>query len=615
MRTTAFVVLLAALTACGSAAKTAQRRELNRAMPYGLETAQPWTNDPRALKVRIWVDADFRAQNVQWKRQLEEQVDEANQFLEPALGIRLDVVAYRSWEARSGDRSVSEILRSLEAQDPGDDVTWVIGYGSSLSNVSTSFDQIGMARLLGKHLVVRGYADVSERQAFIRAFPDTSKEEREIVHQARRRHKQTVVLIHELMHTLGGIHELDEGWLMHTSYNIEMRQLSDRSRELAQMVIDERLKPAVEQNLRQLASRMIGYLDANPWGGWDPDDKQRISVFLRATMDSNPGRPGTDVAATDIPVPPEVYDQFQRAQRLAAQGKSAEALAELEALVAAYPSTAELRQAICEVHIAASGPGSEQATAACTRASEITPDDPRPFVARVEAFVRVDERAKAIALLPEVEKRAGDQAPVWDRVAAIYQATGRISQAEGAARRAMAITKATSHPLVEWAARTRARYGLPPDGKRWKIAPADEGDYIAAVRELLDLIYAGKTGEAQTKARAAEKRWAGAPGILGARCDLHLRLGETGTAKRLCAQAVKAWSGAAWAQYLEGVIALQEHKDARAEVSLRAAIAADPELGQAYRALGKALARQKDDAAWNELAEVYQRKFGQALPR
>ncbi len=611
------VLVIVAFCACAHQARERQRGSLKRATPFALETTAPWAQDPRVMKVRVWVDEDFRSQNLHWKPQLEEQLDEVNQFLEPALGVTLEVTAFEPWAARSTNASLSEILASLEAMDPGTDTGWVIGYVSSLSTVSSTFDQIGMARPLGRHVVVRGYADGGERKMFTDAFPDTSESERETVHQARRRHKQVVVLIHELVHTLGAVHEIDPGWLMHASYNIEMRQLSDRCRELAQIVLDERLKPESEQNIRELASRMVGYLDANQWGGWDDAEKQQMLVYLRATMDTATAAGGGDgaVTAPDIPIPTAAYDQFKRAQRLAAQGRTEEALAELEALVAAYPSTAEIRQAVCEVHIGAAGPGSEKAIATCTRAAEISPDDPRPFLARVEAFIRTGDRPHALELIPEIEKRAGERAPVWDRVAEIYQATGRITQAEAAARRSAAITKSDAHPVLEWATRTRARYGLPPDANRWKIAPADEGDYVAAVRELLDLVYAGKTGDAQAKARAAEKRWKGAPGILGARCDLHLRTGDRGGARKLCAQAIAAWKGAAWAQYLEGVMAMQDHKEARAVVSLRAAIAADPELAQAYRALAKALVKTKDDAGWQTLATEYQRRFGQALPK
>ncbi|HUQ07493.1 MAG TPA: tetratricopeptide repeat protein [Kofleriaceae bacterium] len=595
----------------GTDRKKLERHNLGIITPAPLEATSPWKGEPRSMKVRVQVDEDFRAQTMRWKQQIDEQFDDANQFLVPALGIRLDVVAYEHWPTRSASKTVPELLTELHTQDAGDDVQWVVGYVSSLSIVSATFESLGAADLLGKHAVIRGYAENGERKWLDDNFPRVTKAERERAHDARRRHKQTTILIHELAHSLGALHESDAGWIMFPQYSVTATTLSDQSRELMQIALEEKLKATADQDMSRLAGRLVAYFDANPWGGWDEEEKQELGVTLRQIMDSgSPTGSGHDVS-----VPAAAYDQMQRAQRLAAQGKPDEALAELEALVAAYPSTAEIRQAICEVQIGAKGPGSEQATAACTRASEITPDDPRPYVARVEAYVRAGDQKSAMPLLAEVEKRAGERAPVWDRVAEIYQATGRISQAEAAARRSMAISKAPSHPLIEWSSRTRARYGLPPDAKRWKIAPADEGDYIAAVRELLDLIYAGKIPEAQAKARAAEKRWRNAPGILGARCDLHLRQGDTAAAKKLCAQAIAGWSGAAWAHYLEGVIALQEHKDARAEKSLRAAVTADPELGQAYRALGKALSRQKKDADWSALAATYQQKFGQALPR
>lgn len=608
-------MLLLALASCFYSSRTSlkqiERRALHAAEPAPLEASRPWTKDPRDLKVRVWVDEDFRSQNMRWSKQIEEQLDDANQFLIPALGVRLVVGAYEKWDVRTADRSMEQLLEQLEAKDQGEDVAWVIAYVSSLSIAADSFEQLGVARALGKHVVVRGYADAGERKAFTAAFPRTTAEERERVHQARRRHKQTVVLIHELGHTLGAIHETDPGWIMHGSYDPQMSQFSDRARELMQMALEERLKPPREQDVRALAGRMIGYLDANPWGGWVEEDRNLVMQYLRATMASTGPAGGDSMAAPDIPVPPAASDQFQRARALAARGEPDAALAELEALVAAYPGSGEIRQAICEVHIGASGPGSAQASTACERAAEVSPEDARPYLARVEAYLRAGDQPHAVELLARAETRAGEDASTWDRIAAIYQASGRVTQAEKAAARA----GGGAHPVAVWATRTRARYGLPPDGKKFRIAPDDEGAYVAAVRELLDLIYAGKTGPAQAKAKAAEKRWKGAPGILAARCDLHLRLGDKGAAKRLCAQAVAAWPGAAWAHYLEGVIALQEHKDARAVLTLRAAIVADPELAQAYRALGKALARTKDDAGWAALATEYQQKFGQALPR
>ena len=47
---------------------------------------------------------------------------------------------------------------------------------------------------------------------------------------------------------------------------------------------------------------------------------------------------------------------------------------------------------------------------------------------------------------------------------------------------------------------------------------------------------------------------------------------------------------------------------------LEAAIAADPDLGQAWRALGRAYRRVKDQRRLDELSKDYAAKFGSPLP-
>jgi hypothetical protein len=48
---------------------------------------------------------------------------------------------------------------------------------------------------------------------------------------------------------------------------------------------------------------------------------------------------------------------------------------------------------------------------------------------------------------------------------------------------------------------------------------------------------------------------------------------------------------------------------------LKRAITVDPDLGQAWRALGKAYGRAKDQAALDELNKDYAAKFGANLPQ
>ena len=611
------VVASALVAGCGpSSYVKAQRRELSKAMPGELEVTTPVEGDPRVAKVRIWVDEDFRAQNVRWRAQIEEQVDEANQFLAPALGLRLEIAELKPWPVRQADRTTEQLVEAIEAQDDGKDVTWVIGYTSSLSLAEARFEALGAARPLGRHLIVRGYADVEERKAYERLLPDTSAEERELVHQARRRHKQKLVLIHELGHSLGAPHERDDSWIMHGAYSPHMATLSDQSRALMRITLDAWLAPSPPDQ-RALAARLVGWIESNPWGGWEEDELREQVTFLHAVGDAaaaagtDPGAP----AGKDIPVPPGAYEQYKRAQALARGGKLDDALAELEALVSAYPASLEIRLGICEIRVGKHGPGAPEAIAACDRAAELSPADPRPLMARVQGHLARGETRAALPLLGTLEQRAGDDGKTWAQLAQIYQALSLVSRAELAIRRAFELDKTLDpEPIVAWAARTRARYGLPENGQRWKIGLDDEGEYVLLVRELLDLVYASKGAEMSAKAAAGEKRWKGAPGILAARCDLHLRAGEMGKARALCKQAVSAWPRAAWAQYLSGVIAFQDGNARAAATALRKAIEADPELAQAYRALGKALQVTGDKAGREALAAQYRARFGNELP-
>jgi predicted Zn-dependent protease len=159
------------------------------------------------------------------------------------------------------------------------------------------------------------------------------------------------------------------------------------------------------------------------------------------------------------------------------------------------------------------------------------------------------------------------------------------------------------------------RYGVPRDGARHKLAPADEAAAVNAVRGVVALVNTNKFAEAAKAAATAEKRWPGLPGLLAARCDLELRRGAPGVARTLCTRA-SAQGGSSWALYLGGILELRAGTaggTATGIAHLRAAIAADPELSQAWRALGKALERAKATADLEQLRRDHQSRFGAQL--
>lgn len=571
--------------------------------PLGVE--HPVTGEPRIARIRVVADEDFRAQHVRWKQEVQEQIDDANQLLVPAIGVRLEVAAMEPWAVRTASRGLDDLLGELETHDPGDDVTWVVGMVSSLSIVSAGFDQLGVARPLGRHLLLRGFADQQERKEFEKGLPTLSAAEREWLYEARRQHKLTALFVHELAHTLGAPHESDAAWVMNPTYTIGMATLSDQSRKLMSITLDGWLAQPHEP-AAITAGRVLSFVDQNPWGGWSDDDTDQLRGVLQQLIAMPAAQPGD---RAELGVPPAAFQQFQTAQTYAQRGKFAEALAELDALIAAYPSAPELRAAVCEVTLAKDGAEAATAIAACDRALEVSPADPRPLFARIQALGASGKVADALALLPRVEAMAADD-KTWLQIAAIYQDQTMISAAE----RAIAHVEAgPDHPVRAWASRLRARYGLPPAGKG-QVPAADEGAYVAAVREILDLVYANKFAAAEARAKVATKKWPRTPGVLGARCDLAFRQGATAAASSLCDQAIAIWPGAAWAQYLRGVMLLQRGKTRPAITALRTAITGEPELAPAYRTLGKAYTMAGDRAGHDALDAEYQQRFGGQLP-
>ena len=200
-------------------------------------------------------------------------------------------------------------------------------------------------------------------------------------------------------------------------------------------------------------------------------------------------------------------------------------------------------------------------------------------------------------------------ADAWRRLIALYTGLGSLTWTE----EAIAKAKLDKDPTAAEAARTRARYGIPRGAKF--VAPEQEANLVTAIRGALDLIYASKFGDAERALAAAEKKWPGAPGLTAARCDLAFRMGQIESAQAACQRALAADPDDSWALYLAGVLLLRDAGTTAAGIQkLKKAIEVDPELGQAWRTLGKAYARGHDKPAFEALDKAYLAKFGQALP-
>lgn len=594
------VIVPLVLIACGASQAERTAAKL-RFLPSQIETTWKFQGDPRTAKLRVYVDDAVRALP-RWKEDLADQIDLANQLFQPLIGLRLTVDTYKDW-SRTG--SPDDALRELVQLDKADGVTWVIGIVAPPESSTTVMSALGEAQPLGHHVTVRAWAEKAEVDALAGRLPDPTDPDRGEVINAHRRHKQAVVLLHMLAATLGAIAETDPAWIQAVSYSPQQSSFSNRNRELLQLAANSRVS---EDSDAELARKLTEEIERSDWGGWVPASHDQVVAALHSVVDAS--RKGKTFAN----IPTAALDEFRRISELARQGKSEDALIELDNLLTAYPGNATIYQLKCEIMLVKPGVADKATRAACNRVSDLAPGDPTAHIAVAEALIRAGDLAAARGELAIAEDKIGNlptgAADAWRKVIGIYVALGALTWTEAAIARG----KLEGDPAALQIAQTRARYGIPRGAKF--VAPEQEAALVAATRKALDLVYASKFGDAERAIAAADKKWPGAPGLIAVRCDLQFRMGQIEAARGTCTRALSGAPNDSWALYLLGTLLLRDAGTTPAGIArLKQAIAADPELGQAWRTLAKAYARSNDQAGLDQLGKDYLARFGQPLPR
>lgn len=87
---------------------------------------------------------------------------------------------------------------TVSTRDGGADVDLVVGLSPPTELLTFSFSHLGVAEMLGKHVVLRSASDARELEAIEAAFPDLDAEARRELYTKRKLHKATALLLHEL---------------------------------------------------------------------------------------------------------------------------------------------------------------------------------------------------------------------------------------------------------------------------------------------------------------------------------------------------------------------------------------------------------------------------------
>ena len=561
-------------------------------------------------RVRVHADAAHRAQNPGHEAAVRRALAGASAVLEPTVGLRLELVEVRAWE-RQGEGNLDAALDELVRLDPGDDVDWVIGQVAALDQVAVELHQLGRAQALGRHLVVRALNDTAEVSLLEQALGGLEEGERQALYARRKRHKEEVVLLHAIGHALGAMHVTGEERLMHPIYEGSQRSFAPENAALMRVAATARAGADADPTAEWRA--VLEHIRGSTAAVWNEDEKARLVADLEGRVAA--AEEGTAGLPLGGAVRPDDRDRFRAAERLHAAGQPLDAWEELEPLLDYYPAEASVQRLGCRLAVAARRDPAAIA-ARCGRAAELAPEDPEPPLRLAQAHLAADDRAEAArrarqadALAAKLERGAG---PVWTELVALYRELGAVSWTEAAARRAGgAAGAAGAAEAVRWAAMMRARYGLAPGGP---VAPEHEAEFVAAVRDLLSMVYERRFAEAEKQAAAMRRRFGDAPGIDGALCDLEIRRRRYPAARARCARSLERYPDGAWAHYLTGLLDKRDKKPAEAARHLERAIELDPELKHAYQVaaeLHREAGRADDEA---RVRAAYQKQFGRPLP-
>ena len=599
MRVLAFLAFAAAAAGCasGGGGRSGEREieiEPARLVPTPVANARTFK-----ARVRLYVDDGYRGQNPAHEQQLRRLVAGAFRILEPTTGVGLGTVEFRSWE-RQGGGDLPALLAELETLDPADDVDWVLGFTGALGHVAADAHQLGEARALGRHAVLRGLNDAAEVTLLEQVLRGMSARERQALYGRRKQHKELVLLLHELGHTLGAMHVIGDDRIMAPSY--EATQASFEGPNARLMAAAAQARFAAHKDEPEAEWRaVLEHIRQHPWSGWNEDERDRLVTELEGRVKS--AADGTAGMSLGSRVRPDDREKFRAAERLLTAGRSADAWEELEPLIEFYPDEASVQVMSCRLAVAA---GKDRALIArrCDRAIALSPGDPEPRLRLAQSSLAAKDPAKAYAGAEAAHRELAAMSPALRKeLAALWKELGAVTRAEEAGK--------GDAEVVGWARGLRARYGLAPGA----VPPEREADYVAAVRELLKLVYARKFPDAERRAGQLRKEFPGGDaGIDAALCDLEVRRKKYSAARALCEKALERYQDEAWAHYLLGLLDKRDKKPDTALQHLTRAIALDPELENAYQVAAQLYdtGGRKEEAA--KLRRAYKEQFGRELP-
>ncbi len=318
---------------------------------------------PVTFRIRAFATPRYTAEVVDAPRQFQEAVDETNRVFS-GIGVTFRVDSFSVWEPP--DEEVTTALAALKAREPGHDSEWCVGLLGSLPRASASFHELGYAYVLGRHLVVRAPARADEVDDIERGFDEIAAADRERLTKSRRRHRASALLLHELGHTLGALHDDVAASLMNPAYANDRSGFSPQNAGLMQTTA--RHRGAKETDDRGLANELLQRLDGiGGRGDFVAKDREEMRVLLTELSGASRATPAAPVAAPRPAAPPPSTEFapddlhglsdsdreiFRIAKETLAKGDAARAWETGKPLFSRYPTSYSTQDLRCQIAMA-----------------------------------------------------------------------------------------------------------------------------------------------------------------------------------------------------------------------------------------------------------------------
>ncbi len=620
MRTTLALLLIASVAGCSRTPLAAQRNAARRLAPRAFWKDLPDPKrPPRKLRARVWVQDDYRRQVLGAQLRLYRTMGRANRVLAARLGIEVEIVSIKSWSQSSRLSGLEVSLEALEALDPGEGVDFVLGMVTPLPAATSAIHQLGMARLLGKHLVLRGMDDAKEFLALNRAFDLLDSEERERLYVERREHKEVVVLLHELGHALGALHVRSPRSVMTPAHDHAILGFSPQNLDLAKISLKARGAGEVEP-ADEVRKKLQAFLQKAPSEVFVGFSRERMLALLGAPAQLARATDREVLAADDPSLKKPGYNRaraparnsadqspaarLSEARALASKGKTQAALSVIQPALAAPQAPPELLALGCELQ-ARLHPKAEATLALCQRASGAA-------ALLILSYVHLERGESARAL--SVARRAEDalsskdaQTEQLELLAQLYQRLRALTWAETVAQRLP--LSGTKTDVLAWVKRTKAELGSALD---W-LRPEDQPRYYALRRAMERAIQSGDLKAAQEAANALKKRFPKASGPAAVLCA---QLGEArrfAEAKAPCEQAAAEDARAIRPRLVLGMGAFARGRPKAAIKPLQEALQISEESQDIWRLLAAAYQATGQQRRFRKLKASFRAKFGASL--